>query len=122
MTKPLHHSRTTLEGRKLGAQFAQVADEECRTLAEKHDEPDERCLSCAFRAGTVPNGCPQTQLDVAKAVFENVPFMCHAHQDAGGSHATICHGWFALRRVVDRRVATMGLQLPPTPYEFSPPD
>lgn len=40
-------------------------------------EEDERCRSCAFTAGTVPNGCIQTQMDALKAIVERVPFLCH---------------------------------------------
>lgn len=115
------HHRVSPEGKKLGALAAQLADGECATLA-RDGEDDERCKSCAFRAGTVPNGCLQTQLDVMKAVAEDIPFMCHQHLDARGQPSKVCHGWFAARRVVGRIEAATGQKMPPAPYEFSPPD
>lgn len=116
------HHRVSPEGKALGAQTARLADAECASLAQKHDEPDERCKTCAFRAGTVPNGCFQTQSDAMKAAIEGVPFMCHSHQDAGGNYDRICHGWFAVRRVVNRARAA-GAPLPDVvPWEFSPPE
>lgn len=59
-------------------------------------EPDERCGTCAFRAGTVPGGCLQTQADALKAICEDVPFYCHAHE-VNGQFDRICHGWYAAR-------------------------
>lgn len=59
-------------------------------------EPDERCGTCAFRPGTVPGGCIQTQADALKAVMEGRPFMCHAHE-VGGQFDLTCHGWYAAR-------------------------
>lgn len=122
MKEARDHHRVSPEGKTAGALMARLADAECAVLASKHDEPDERCKTCAFRAGTVPNGCAQTQSDVAKAVIEHVPFMCHSHQDAGGRFNRICHGWFAVTRIVDR-ARTAGAQLPEkAPWDFSPPD
>lgn len=116
------HKRVTPEGRAMGVLMAGLADAECAKLAQHHDEPDERCKSCAFRAGTVPNGCIQTQSDAMKAVVEDVPFMCHGHQDAHGRYDQICHGWFAVRRIVARKEAHDGKKLPPVPWDFSPPE
>lgn len=67
-------------------------------LAElaKDGEPDTRCGTCAFRPGTVPAGCMQTQADALKAIVEDVPFVCHAHNEAEGKER-LCHGWFAAR-------------------------
>ncbi|HWN46806.1 MAG TPA: hypothetical protein VNM71_05580 [Steroidobacteraceae bacterium] len=114
------HHRVTPEGRALGEQTARLADAECAVLALA-GEPDERCKTCAFRAGTVPNGCLQTQADAFKAVSEDVPFMCHQHQDARGRYDRICYGWFAVRRIADRAEAA-GKKLPACPYDFSAPD
>ncbi len=82
-------------------------------------EPDERCRSCAFTAGTVPNGCIQTQMDALKAVVEKIPFTCHQHDREG----QICHGWFAAR-VAMRHAEEVKGPAPVTscPWEFSPPD
>lgn len=116
------HHRVSPEGRATGAVMARLADAECASLANDHGEPDERCKSCAFTSGTVPNGCAQTQLDAVKAVVEGVPFMCHSHQSAAGHYTRICHGWFAVRRVINRARAA-GAPLPDAaPWDFSPPD
>lgn len=114
MTDPTKdHKRVSPEGKKIGALMVRIAEPEIAALAQE-DEPDERCASCAFRAGTVPNGCFQTQSDVAKAIAENVPFLCHAHKTQ-----VICWGWFAARRVVARMERARGKPLPPTPWPFS---
>jgi hypothetical protein len=79
-------------------------------------EPDTRCGTCAFREGTVPGGCVQTQADALKAILEDVPFMCHAHQE-DGKFTRICHGWFAAR-------IHTGIDKAPVkcPWPFSTPD
>lgn len=106
------HARTTKEGRQLGSQLARLAETEIALLAI-NGETDDRCKTCAFRIGTVPNGCPQTALDAIKAVMENVPFMCH-HKQPPNAH--ICHGWYAARRAIkDKRTLEC-------PWEFSAPD
>lgn len=115
------HKRTCAEGRSLGAVMARIADAESVLLAAQ-DEPDERCVSCAFRAGTVPNGCLQTQLDVYKAISEKVPFLCHAKLGSDGKPHAVCHGWFAVMQRVKKIEAVTGIALPPVPWEFSPPD
>lgn len=85
----------------------------------RNGEPDERCKSCAFRLGTVPNGCLQTQLDVFKAVIERVPFLCHQH-DRGRMP---CHGWFAAQVAIRQAEAVKGpMPLEKAPWDFSPPD
>lgn len=104
------HHRVTVEGRALGEQMAKLFDIAERRLGVLADQ-DERCLTCAFRAGTVPNGCPQTGLDTSKCLAEVIPFYCH--QDL----AKLCHGWSTCH---------IGLHdiLPPLDcdYPLSPPD
>jgi hypothetical protein len=102
------HQRVSPEGRHIGELTAKVADR-CAAKLEAEGEPDERCKTCAFRAGTVPNGCLQTQADAIKAVIEDVPFLCHQNLN------TICHGWFAIGVQMNGRVGSV-------PWEFSPPD
>lgn len=114
------HHRVTPEGKEMGAAMARLADAECKRL-EAEDEADARCKSCAFRLGTVPNGCIQTQSDALKAVTDDVPFMCHSDVKHG-RFTVICHGWFAVRRIADRYEARTGKVLPKSPWEFSPPD
>lgn len=105
------HYRVTPAGRAAGENMARLADRAVASLAAE-GEPDERCKTCAFRAGTVPNGCAQTQADATKAVIEDVPFTCH--QKPGWP----CHGWFALRVALKDKIP-IGAKCP---WEFSPPD
>jgi hypothetical protein len=110
MKEATDHSRVTPEGRALGEQMARLYDIAERRLGASAD-PDERCKSCAYRAGTVPNGCAQTQLDISKCLAEAIPFYCH--QDL----KKLCHGWSTCH---------IGLYdiLPPIDcdYPLSPPD
>lgn len=69
-------------------------------------EPDTRCGSCAFRRGTIPASCVQTQADAIKAVLEGVAFMCHAHMNVNGVHDRKCHGWIAGRIAMDGETTT----------------
>lgn len=113
-----NRNRVTPEGRAMGEQIVRLTEPTIAALVAE-GEPDERCKSCAFRAGTVPNGCPQTQLDVLKAVVEGVPFGCH-QTDRNGRD---CHGWYAARVAVRRAEERRGTPLAAgCPWEFSPPD
>jgi hypothetical protein len=107
------HHRVTPEGQLLGKQMARLYDIAEKRLGEQVDE-GERCKTCAFRAGTVPNGCPQTQLDISKCVADGIPFYCHQRK------GELCHGWVITR---------IGLKdiIPPMAgtehdYPLSPPD
>lgn len=79
-------------------------------MLAKDGEPDTRCGTCAFRTGTIPGGCIQTQADALKAIMEDTPFMCHAHE-VNGDHRTLCHGWFAAR-------VLMGDTIIPAPWPW----
>ena len=111
-----HHSRMTPEGMALGEQVVRLTEPGIRRLA-RDGEPDERCTSCAFRLGTVPNGCPQTQMDALKAVMEGVLFRCHMSPGM----QMLCHGWYAARTEVVQQ-AKAGVEPIACPWEFSPPD
>ncbi len=63
----------TPEGRALGVELARICDGE----AERRTDVPERCATCAFRAGTYPNGCAATLMNATKCVAERVPFFCH---------------------------------------------
>ena len=104
------HKRVTREGRMIGAELVRLTAKAMVEL-KAQDEPGECCESCAFRAGTVPNGCQQTQMDALKCVLEGHPFLCH--QDP--QRNTMCHGWFAARYALNGRTTI-------APWEFSPPD
>lgn len=112
------HKRVTPEGRALGEQLVRLTEPAIEALVAQ-DEPDERCKSCAFRLGTVPNGCVQTQADALKAVVEDVPFLCH---QADKLHQ-LCHGWYAARWAVRLAEIKNGpLPLGKCPWPFSQPD
>jgi hypothetical protein len=118
MKEAKDHKRISPQGVAMGLQMARLADNACAKL-ELEGEKDERCQSCAFRAGTVPNGCVQTQMDVLKAVVEGVPFLCHQHDRKGNP----CHGWFSARWKLRQVEKLRGTPLQVScPWEFSPPD
>jgi hypothetical protein len=119
MKEATDHSRVSPEGRAMGEQQARMIRRALSEL-EREGEPDERCKSCAFREGTVPNGCLQTQMDVLKCVIEGVPFLCHQADRNGAA----CHGWFAARVALHRAEQARGVKLGVTscPWDFSPPD
>jgi len=103
-------SRITPLGKELGAQIARMTEKVIAQLANE-GEPDDRCGTCAFRLGTVPNGCPQTLMDAVKAVMEGVTFLCHNDP----ARETVCHGYYAAR------VAMKG-ETVQCPWSFSEPD
>lgn len=115
MTDPTKdHHRVTQQGREMGKHMVRLVEPIIQSLVAE-GEPDERCKSCAFAAGTVPNGCLQTQMDAIKAAMEQTPFLCHAAYYPDGSRK-LCAGWLATQwGAADR---------PPIkcPWEFSPPD
>lgn len=116
MNSTTDHSRVSAEGKKLGDVMARMADAGALFLAAD-GEPDVRCKTCAYRSGTVPNGCLQTQMDATKATSEGVPFQCHHVKK--GQRKPICHGWYAARVFMSRSGMPMNLK---APWEFSPPD
>jgi hypothetical protein len=76
----------TPEGRALGVQIARICDRE----AEKRGR-DDRCATCAFRAGEhVANGSPETLMTALKCAAEREPFWCHEHDRP-------CAGWQLMR-------------------------
>lgn len=86
--KKLIPNRPSPEGRMLGEQLARMCDIE----EKKFPNHAQRCKSCAFRAGTVPNGCLPTVMDALKATMEGEPFMCHQHFDKDGNPTELCAG------------------------------
>lgn len=88
----LRPNRPTPEGRELGQHLGRFCDQAFEKLRARDVTISERCRSCAFRAGSIPNGCPTTGMDALKAVFERVPFLCHETPEPH----TICMGWVAM--------------------------
>jgi hypothetical protein len=94
--------------------MARLCDVEvAKFIAQGEWEKDERCASCAFRLGTVPNGCVQTQMDVMKAVMEHEAFFCHVGERKG---TKVCDGWFASVQAVKNKPKVI------CPWNYSPPD
>lgn len=109
------HNRVSPEGQRCGEQLSRLTDVEVgKLIAAGEWTKDERCASCAFRYGTVPNGCLQTQADAFKAVMERKTFGCHVPGHSTG----VCMGWFAAMQTKG------GSKRQPVqmPWEFSPPD
>lgn len=88
----LIRNRPTPEGREVGEHLARWADAADKDQRVRFPNMMERCASCAFRAGTLPNGCDETVMDALKCVIEGHDFMCH--QSKGNSDP--CMGWLLL--------------------------
>lgn len=102
----------TPEGREGGANMVRMTEPAIAALVAQ-GEPDERCPTCAFRLGTLPNGCTETVLDAMKCGLEGEPFYCHDKHHEGKT----CHGWFAMRYAL--RGATVKVPWPFTHEEFA---
>lgn len=81
----------TAEGKSLGKEHARFYELE---LSKRPRELDDRCSTCACRLGTLPNGAPQTQMDLVKCIMDGVDFMCHEK----GREGVLCHGYKMLKR------------------------
>lgn len=111
-------TRISAAGLDLGAQILRLSEPAIARLVAD-GEPDERCKSCAFRPGTVPAGCLQTQMDALKCIIEDVPFLCHQADRKGWP----CHGWYASRVELNRKERLLGpLPVTKCPWPFSPAD
>ncbi len=78
----------TPEGIALGFELARLTE---ATLAELSGLIPERCQSCAFRAGTIPNGCPPTLAQAVESIRTGEPFYCH-------EQPIPCAGWVIAMR------------------------
>lgn len=109
------HHRVSPEGQLLGEQMARLYDIAEKRLGEDAD-PGERCKTCAFRRGTVPNGCAQTQLDISKCTVEGIPFYCH--QNVG----QLCHGWVTCHIGLGDALDALDMAKLTKDTKLSPPD
>lgn len=66
-------NRPTALGKEAGAHLARFCDQAEMKKTTLHP----RCKTCAFRAGSIPNGCESTVMDALKCSMEDTPFMCH---------------------------------------------
>lgn len=82
-------NRPTELGREAGKQLARFCDQQ----EQKKMTLRPRCQSCAFRAGSIPNGCEPTIMDALKCSVEGRRFMCH--EDKSGQ--TACAGWLLMK-------------------------
>ena len=92
----------TPEGWALGAELARIADLEEERQRERFPNAKPPCADCAFRAGSIPNGCPGTLMDAVKALAECIPFYCHHGLDSG-QPTRLCAGYALLMGATARR-------------------
>jgi hypothetical protein len=97
-------NRPTPEGYELGAVLAKLSDRGERILLAEDGEAPHCCASCAFKAGTFPNGCPETVLDALKCAAEGHRFTCHHSKplDSAKGYSEPCAGWVRSRVTVAR--------------------
>ena len=86
----------TPEGIEMGQHLARMCDLAEVEQRRRFPNQAQRCQTCAFRAGTLPNGDPVTLLDAVKCLVEMVPFMCHQYFNADGSPRDMCAGYALL--------------------------
>ena len=86
-----YHGRISPQSIELGEHTARFCEQAVIKLAAE-GEPDERCATCAFRKGTIPNQCVDTLMDATKCVLELDPFYCHDK----GRTGHVCFGWYAM--------------------------
>ncbi len=91
-------NRPSPEGRAAGVQLGRLTD---KAIAEATVTfpglTDERCKSCAYRGGSIPNGCAETVMDAIACAVTREPFWCHLRFHADGSPMDLCAGWAALQ-------------------------
>ena len=82
----------TPEGREMGAHLARWTEAALPKLAAMGQE-DDRCKTCAFREGTVPNRCIDTVADAMKCVVEGEHmFLCHHPRAGETGYDKACYG------------------------------
>jgi hypothetical protein len=109
-------NRPTPEGREAGEHLARFCDE---SFAELSELPlPERCGTCAFRAGTIPNGCLSTFGDALKCVYEGDEFFCH-EKPSGEEPQRWCAGWIAMRASYLKGIDESEAEFKKFPWKFS---
>ena len=97
-------NRPSPEGRAIGEQLARLTDKAEPIVRAQFPNHTPRCKSCAFTAGTFPNGCLPTVMDALKCVVDGTPFHCHQEFDDKGVPTDLCAGWAIATQVVDDRL------------------
>lgn len=88
-------NRPTETGRRIGARIADACDIVAERQRAMFPNLRERCGTCAFRAGTIPNGCEETLADAVKCLVEKDRlFMCH--ETLKGEEKVPCAGYMTL--------------------------
>lgn len=64
------------------------------TETTHHPALMDRCNSCAFRAGTIPNGCAETVNAAIECLQTGETFYCHQIPN-GAEPSKPCAGWLA---------------------------
>jgi hypothetical protein len=118
MTDDLIKNTPSPEGRLLGTQLARLHDKAKPGVLAQFPDHAKRCASCAFRAGTFPNGCVITTMDALKAVIEGQPFYCHHDCAEDGSPTALCAGWMVAVTSIDEAARKRLLPLTEN-WEFS---
>lgn len=84
------------QGRELGGYISNFVDVEEDRLRRKGGDPPARCNDCAGLAGTTPNSCAVTLMDLIKCVAEETPFFCHKGVPDGEEPDVLCRAFLAL--------------------------
>jgi hypothetical protein len=92
-----HPNTPTAIGYELGAQIARLVDVEEAKQRALFPRLQPRCVDCAARAGTVPNGCEETLMDFLKCALEGTEFLCHKGVPDGETPTNVCRGWLSLQ-------------------------
>lgn len=87
----------TPEGIEMGKHLARLCDVAEAEQRKRFPNHATRCQTCAFRAGTLPNGDPVTLMDAMKCLIEHVPFMCHQYFNPDGTPRDMCAGYALLQ-------------------------
>lgn len=94
---PLVPNRPSEEGRALGKELARLCDGEAEKLRHAGLPVPERCKSCAFTEGTVPNGCASTALDATLSAINGIDFFCHMGVKPGEEPTKLCAGYLIMK-------------------------
>lgn len=84
-------------GMQVGEQLVKFVDEAEKRCAEELGFVAVKCPTCAFREGTIPNGCLTTVATALKCSMENEPFYCH-HKTTNYGPQKLCAGWLMMDR------------------------
>jgi len=84
-------AKPSVHGATLGRELARLADSQ----VVDHPEIRSRCMTCAFREGTMPNMMAPTLLQAMHCVLgtDPSPFGCHHTLDANGIPTQLCAGY-----------------------------